>query len=271
MTAIPLTDAPSLAAAARRTTAVRAMLAALALGAALAALLAARHPHTHTLVPLASGGETIVVVDLSASISTDTYSQIGATLSSLGRSGGRLGLVLFSDQAYEALPQGTPARDLLPIARLFAVPARTQAGFAPEIPPNPWTATFSGGTKISAGLTLAHTLAVARSGAPSPVVLVSDLSDDPGDIARLGSILLAYRRDHVPVRIVALNPADADLAFFRHAISPAAAVVQAPAPSAAGPVARTPFPWALVVTAALACLALAAHELWAPRLEWSAA
>jgi hypothetical protein len=271
MNGIPLADAPALRLAARRLTAVRVALASIAIAAALAAFLNARHPGTRTLVPLASRGDTIVVVDLSASISTDTYAQIGATLSTLAGSGGKLGLVLFSDQAYEAMPQGTPARDLLPLARLFVVPRQTRPGFVPAIPPNPWTASFSGGTKISAGLTLAHTLAVAAPGTPSRVVLVSDLSDDPGDLARLGSILLAYRRDHVPVRIVGLNPSDADLAFFRHALSPAPTVVSAPASSAAAPAAHTAFPWLLVVTALLACAALALHEGWAPRLEWSEA
>ena len=269
MNAIPLADAPALGPPARRTTVVRVGLAAIAIAAALAAFASARHPGTHTIVPLSSNGDTVVVVDLSASISTDTYAQIGATLSTLAQSGGRLGLVLFSDQAYEALPQGTPARDLLPLARLFVVPRQTHPGFAPAIPPNPWTASFSGGTKISAGLTLAHTLAVATPRTPSRVVLVSDLSDDPGDLSRLGSILLAYRRDHVPVRIVALNPADADLAFFRHALSPAPTVVSPPTATTAAPAAHTAFPWLLVLTALLTCAALAIHEGWAPRLDWS--
>jgi hypothetical protein len=268
MKAIPLTDAPALAALTRRTAAIGSALALLAIAAALTAFLSGRHPGTHTLVPLHSRGDTIVVVDVSASISTDSYAQIGATLSALGRSGGRLGLVLFSDQAYEAMPQGTPARDLLPIARLFVLrPGR--GGFAPTIPPNPWTATFSGGTKISAGLTLAHTLATTSPGPPSPVVLVSDLSDDPGDLARLGSVLLAYRRDHVPVRIVGLNPADADVAFFRHALSPAPAVVSAPPAPATASITQTPFPWLLVLSALLACAAVAAYQGWSPRLDWS--
>jgi hypothetical protein len=271
VTAIPLADAPRLAGAARRTAAVRLLLALLAVGAALAAVLVARHPRTHVLVPLAARGDTIVVLDLSASISTDTYAQIGATLSSLARSDGRLGLVVFSDQAYEALPQGTPAADLAPLVRLFTPPARTRPGFAPALPPNPWTATFSGGTKISAGLTLAHTLATSWGGPRPTVVLVSDLSDDPRDLTRLGSILLAYRRDRIPVRIVGLDPSDADLALFRRALSPQPAVVRAPAPGAAATRTRTELPWALAACALLACGALAALEAWAPRVQWGRA
>jgi hypothetical protein len=271
MTAIPLSDAPRLAGIARRTTTIRLALIAVVLGATATAALAARHPDTRVLVPLSSRGDTVVVLDLSASISTDTYSQIGATLSSLARSNGRLGLVLFSDEAYEALPQGTPADDLAPLVRLFTLPRTTQPGFAPTLPPNPWTASFSGGTRISAGLTLAHTIATSSGKARPTVVLVSDLSDDPRDLARLGSILLAYRRDHIPVRIVGLDPAPADVALFRRALTPAPAIVRAPAPGAPAPRTRTGFPWPLVVCALLACAALGIVEAWSPRVEWGRA
>jgi hypothetical protein len=271
VSAIPLGDAATLAPVARRTAAIRFALAAVAVAAVVAAMLASRHPDTRSLVPLAGRGSTIVVVDLSASISTDTYSQIGATLSALARSGGRLGLVLFSDQAYEALPQGTPAADLGPLVRLFTVPQQTQPGFAPTLPPNPWTASFSGGTKISAGLTLAHTLATSGGGPPAAVVLVSDLSDDPGDLTRLGSILLAYRRDQVPVRIVGLDPSASDLALFQRALSPAPVVTPAPPAGVAAAREHTAFPWLLALAALVACAALAWFEAWAPRLAWRTA
>jgi hypothetical protein len=271
MSAIPLAEAPRLADAARRTIAIRTALALVAIASAVAASVVARHPHTRVLVPLAARGDTIVVVDLSASISTDAFSQIGATLSTLARSDRRLGVVVFSDQAYEALPQGTPAADLAPLVRLFTLPKGTQAGFVPTLPPNPWTSTFSGGTKISAGLTLAHTLAVSGGGPPPPVVLVSDLSDDPRDLPRLGSILLAFRRDHIPVRIVGLAPSAADLALFRRALDPPPAVVRAPAPGEAAPRTHTAFPWALILCAVLACGALGALEAWSPRVEWGRA
>ena len=53
MTAIPLADAPRLAGFARRTAAIRLILALIAVGAAAAAVLVARHPDTSVLVPLA--------------------------------------------------------------------------------------------------------------------------------------------------------------------------------------------------------------------------
>jgi hypothetical protein len=271
MTAIPLATARRLADVARRTAALRLALALIAAAAAVVAIGVARHPHTHLLVPLSSHGDTIVVVDLSASISTDTYSRIGATLATLASSNRRLGLVLFSDQAYEALPQGTPAADLAPLVRLFTVPTVTRAGFAPTLPPNPWTASFSGGTKISAGMTLAHTIAISGGGLRPTVVLISDLSDDPRDLTRLASILLAYGRDRIPVRIVGLDPAPADLALFRRSLTPAPAVVAAPAAGKAAPTSRTPFPWPLVLCALLACAALGLQEGWSPRLVWGRA
>ena len=71
-------------------------------------------------------------------------------------SGGRFGLVLFSDTAYEAIPPGTPSEALRPLVRYFTLrPARTE-GFLPTFPVNPWANSFSAGTKISTGLELAR-------------------------------------------------------------------------------------------------------------------
>src|SRR5205085_11365060 len=116
-------------------------------------------------------------------------------------------------QAYEAMPPGMPAADLAPFVRYFTLPAQQARGFAPTLPPNPWQSTFTGGTKISAGLELAHSIAVADRH-PATVVLVSDPDDDPSDLPRLASVLLSYRRDRVPVRIVGLDPASDNVALF---------------------------------------------------------
>ena len=95
------------------------------------------------VVPKGTNG--IVVLDLSASISTETYSRIGATLTDLVATRGRYGLVIFSDVAYEALPPGTPADALRPLIRYFKLPPQTQPGVPPNFPVNPWLQTFSGG------------------------------------------------------------------------------------------------------------------------------
>ena len=272
MSAIPLADAPAFAPAAQRTLIVRVVFAALLAAAVTAAALVARNPNAQTIVQLPSGSTAIVALDLSASISSDTYSRIGSTLSSLARSHGRFGLVVFSDQAYEALPPGTPAADLKPLVRFFELPKQATPGFAPSYPKNPWQDSFSSGTKISSGLTLAHRIAV-DSGVHKPVViLISDLEDDPDDVPRLATVMLAYTRDHIPLRIVSLNPTPEALAYFRHILPPQTPVVRAGA-LAPGPEPRnhTPFPWTLVGLAVLAAVGLALNELWGPRLEWEVA
>jgi hypothetical protein len=272
MSTIPLTDAPLLAPARRRTLAVRAALGLVVLGAIVVATLAARDPHSRTVAQLPTNSDAIVVLDMSASISSDTFSRIGQTLSELAESDGRYGLVVFSDQAYEALPPGSPASGLAPLVRYFTLPPDTAGGFAREFPANPWSRSFSGGTKLSAGLALAHDIALRGRERRTGVVLVSDLDDDPQDVPRLGAILLAYRRDGIPVRIVALNASSEDAALFRRVLGPSAVVPTGDGSSAAAaPRNHTPTPWALVVAAIVAAVALATLEIWSPRLEWGRA
>jgi hypothetical protein len=267
VSAVPLADAPSLRLPARRTASVLTLLAVVCIAAAVAALLLSRDPHTRTIVPLPAHADTLVVLDVSASISTDTYSRIGGTLAALSRSGGRFGLVVFSDEAYEALPPGVPATDLAPFVRYFTLPQQVRPGFAPSFPPNPWQTAFSGGTRISAGMDLAHAIAVA-SPRPATVVLVSDLDDNPSDLTRLATVLLSYRRDGVPVRIVGLNPSPQDLALFQRLLPPSSAIVAAPTLSEAPPHDYTPFPWTIVALIVVAAAALALRWAWAPRLDW---
>lgn len=270
MNAIPLADAPALRPPARTTLAVRALLAAAALGAAVAFLLASRNPHTRSIVSLPSGANTILVLDVSASISSDTFSRIGGTLEAISRSRSRIGLVVFSDTAYEALPPGVPASDLAPLVRYFTLPPQRTPGFAPAFPTNPWTSTFTAGTKISAGLELAHTLALAQRPRPA-VVLISDLDDDPNDLASLAAVTAAYQRDHVPIRVVGLNPSPADVMLFQRLLGPAAPIAQAPTLDQVPPHDVTPYPWTLVGLAIAAALALGLREAWSPRLEWGPA
>jgi len=268
VSAIPLTDAPALRLPARRTAAVLSVLAAAGLAAAVAALILSRHPHTRTIVPLPAHADAVVVLDVSASISSDTYSRIGGTLAALSRSDARFGLVVFSDQAYEALPPGAPAADLAPFVRYFTLPPQVRPGFAQTFPQNPWTATFTAGTRISAGMDLAHSIAV-EGRHRATVVLVSDLDDDPGDLTRLATVLLSYKRDGVPVRIIGLNPSPNDIAFFQRLLPTGSAIVAAPSLSEAPPHDRTPFPWTLVALTLLAAAAFAFRWAWAPRLDWS--
>ena len=269
MNAVPLADAAGLRPVALRTGLVGALAALAVLVAIVIAALAVRDPHLQTIVPLPAHADAIVVLDVSASISEDTYSRIGATLTSLVRSEGRYGLVVFSDQAYEALPPGTPAADLAPLVRFFTLPPQKRSGFAQTFPRNPWRDVFTTGTRISAGLELARRIALADRLRRPTVVLVSDLDDDPQDLPRVISVTLAFRRDRIPLRVIALNPGLRQAALFRRLIGRGNPIVQAGV-AGAGPARNsTPFPWRIVSVTALAAVLLGAWELWAPRLDWA--
>ena len=267
MSTIPLADAPRLVDAGRRARVLAAVLAVLAVVFAVLVLLLSRHPGTRTIVPLPANADTVIVLDLSASISTDTYSRIGGTLQSLADSGRRFGLIVFSDEAYEALPPGTPSADLAPLVRYFTLPQQTTPGFLPTFPVNPWARNFTAGTRISGGLDLARRLAL-ETPHPATVVLVSDLSDAPSDLTRLTTELLAYRRDGVPMRIVGLNASPTDVQLYKQLLPAGTAIVAAPTLEQTPPHSLTPFPWRLVALVAAAAIALALLTLFRQRLDW---
>jgi hypothetical protein len=267
MSAIPLADYARLGRAHRRTRAIRAVLAMLLVGLVCGAVVAAARPSTKTLSFLPSGSTGIVVLDLSASISTDTFQRIGTTLRELASTNGRYGLVVFSDVAYQALPPGTPSAELKPYARFFTLPP-TRNGFLPQFPVNPWTNSFSGGTRIAAGLGLAFRIIQLHHIKQPAVVLVSDLDDDPGDLKSLAGVSLAYRQAGIPVRIVALDPQPKDQALFGRLLERAATVQQGRLPGErAQTVGADAPPW-LSTLVALIALALGVNELWASRLTW---
>ncbi|MHB8642460.1 MAG: vWA domain-containing protein [Gaiellaceae bacterium] len=267
MSSIPLADAPAFRPAARRTFAVSTAIGLLLLAAVVAVVFVARQPHTRTVVSLPTHSDAIVVLDLSASISSDTYSRIGATLDTLAHSTGHYGLVVFSDEAYEALPPGTPAADLAPLVRYFTLGKQTTPGFAPAFPTNPWQNVFSAGTRISAGLELARTIALDDKLQRPALILISDLEDDPNDLTRLQFIGAGLQQARIPLRVVGLNPSPRDVAVFRRIVG---SVQIAPARlHAAGPHASdsTPVPWTLVVLVLAVAALLAAGELWGPLLD----
>ena len=271
MSGVPLVDALDLRAKALRTRVTMLALVVVAAALALASALLLRDAGARTATLLPAGSDAIVVLDMSASIDADTYSRIGLTLADLARSRARIGLVVFSDAAYEALPPGVPASTLSPLVRYFTLPKQV-GGAAPAFPPNPWGRSFSAGTRISAGLEQAHVLALAQSGRKPTVVLISDLDDSPSDLPRLTGIVLAYRRDHIPLEIVALNPSLADQTFFTKLLGAQAATHIVPAANPLSPPREhttAPFPWTAVLAAigtlaALAALLVASARLTLP-------
>jgi hypothetical protein len=191
MTSLPVPGSATLLRAARRTGLIRGGLAVALVLLVLLASAAGRHPGAPqpSSLPVRSGD--MIVLDLSASISSDTFTRIGETLRKLVASGGRYGLVVFSNVAYEALPPGSPSSALRPLIRYFTLPTRAAPGAAAALPTNPWTLSFSNGTRISAGLDLAHRILVADRLSRSRVVLISDLADDPNDLQRLNQVATA--------------------------------------------------------------------------------
>jgi hypothetical protein len=273
MKALPLPNAGGLAGIARRTALVRSALAVALVVLVLLVALSARHPAVRqpSALPVRSGD--MIVLDLSASISSDTFSRIGETLRKLVATGGRYGLVVFSNVAYEALPPGSPASALRPLIRYFSVPSTTSPGGAVALPTNPWTLSFSSGTRISAGLDLAHRLLVTSHLPHARVVLISDLADDPEDVQRLNQVAVSeYGPHRTPLRVVALNAAPGDEAFFAR-ISGQAVSEASPAP--AGPAPPPLFPastlaWTLALAIVAVALGLGIYELWSARLSWDA-
>ena len=72
-TGIPLTDAPRLKRYVRRTLALEVATLATAVALVIAFALAGRQPQVAAPISLPHGANAIVVLDLSASISSDTY------------------------------------------------------------------------------------------------------------------------------------------------------------------------------------------------------
>jgi hypothetical protein len=257
--AIPLASAGALARRARWTLAVRIVLAAGLIGA-LAAAFAGAHETKKGGALLPSGSSPVIALDLSWSVSYDKSLLIERTVRDFARSGRRLGLVLFSDTAYEALPPGTRSAALEPYLRFFKGDGA----------PNPWTEAFSAGTRISAALDLAHRMLRRDGVAHGSVVLISDLADAPNDQAELARELVSYTRESIPIKIVAVNPAKEDEQLFRAALGSGGSVTTLRSGTGHDtlPRSRPGFPLALIVAAGLLALLLALNEHALGALSW---
>jgi hypothetical protein len=218
--AIPIADAPALRRVARRTSAARLALALLLLLALGACVWLARDFRTRPSSYFATGSGGIVVLDLSTSVDPVRYRRVSRVLRSIVGTGQPVGLVAYSDTAYEMLPPGTRGDELRPLLRFFEPPrgdptqARRTRGFG--FLESPWAGSFRGGTRISTGLRVAREI-VERDGlAPATVVLVSDLDDSPFDLEPLTQEAIRYERAAIDLRIVPLFPGAEDRAFFEN-------------------------------------------------------
>jgi von Willebrand factor type A domain len=267
--AIPLATTADLAAPVRRTLALRIGIAVALVVLALAASETGRSNAAAARGLLPGGGSGVLVLDVSRSIKPSANRTIVNVLQQLINSQSRVGLVAFSDIAYELFPPGTPSRELRPLLRFFAPLPAPQAG-ADSGPPNPWTSSFSGGTQISRGLILAHD-ALARAGNPhGSILLVSDLDTAPDDVPRVAQTFNTFRAEGVKFRIVPLTPRPDNLSLFQNlagkgAFVPHVASIRSGVGDTEGAL-RGKVPWSLIVVAALVLLALAANEHWNGRL-----
>jgi len=268
VSAIELADYPSFARAADRTRWLRLLAGGLALGLAAIALLAAPSGSSPSGALLPRGASGIVVIDVSASISWDTYARIASTIDRLRRGGGTAGLIFFSDTAYQALPPGTPVAELAAFQRFFEVSPPTQPGFQPQPPTSPWTDQFSAGTRISTGLGLALKVLQQDQLRKPVVLLVSDLNDDAGDLESLTSVALAYRHLGVPIRVVGLNPSPDDARYMQRLLPQGGGIVSATLPGERSSGTHTGLPVGLIVVALALAAALAAYLAVTERLRW---
>lgn len=291
---IPLSDVGNLTEPMRRTAVVRLALAAALVFTLLLAAWVSRSPGS-SAVRIARGGESgVVVLDMSASIGgarrrlTEPFEYLAATNQDFG-------LVLFSSVAYEAMPPGTAAPELRGFLRALApFPnicfARDE--FA-QCPPNtrrvdpdseegerirarsvtPWSENFRGGTKISTGLQLARTMLERHDQEERGVLLISDLDNSLLDNAALTQELITYKREGIPVHLVAMAPFDEDRFFFERLVGKEAFVDRADmAPPRLADerrrAERAGVPAGLAGLALLLLMLLAANEHFCGRLAW---
>jgi len=274
MRAIPTSERTLLGRPARRTAAVALALAlALALAAAAVAQ-SARDLGTRQEGLLARGDSVIVVVDLSLSIPPVVYGRMWTALDSASRSGGSVGLVIFSDTAYELLPPGTPAVELRPLLRFLKPTERPPEVFPDDRPyymPDPWSQTFRSGTRISGALNLARDM-VQRDRVKARVILLSDLHFSQDDRRPLQDALRGLREVQLPLRVVPLFPLPENRAFFADHAGPQVFVDWRRFTSAGGgrieaARAAVASPLTLVLAAAVLLALLGANELWCRRLD----
>ena len=271
--AIPLSDVSSVRFALRRTTLVR-----LGLGAALVALAvlaiwraAALNPRPVSFIPASS--TSIVVLDQSKSVYISSYRRIAQLIRKLAAADVPVGLVAFSDTAYEMLPPGARGSELKPLLR-FYTPGHGGSNVDPETlyAANPWQDVFSGGTKISSGLDLARSLLHRDHVHNGTILLASDLETAGEDEPSLAQSLLRIEHDKdVHLKIVPLFPVEDDVVFFqrfvpkRDFVKPSQLHVSPTSDVSRRLVAGTP--WPLLVLGGFILVALAVNELLCGRLE----
>lgn len=256
----------------QRTAVVRIVLA-LALAGTLALLFdVARSAGAGRAAVFPQGTCTgVVALDMSASISGPTYARVATTLRGIVNANESIGLVMFSDTAYELLPPNSPPGALQQFIPFFT-PIRFY-GSTPIFGQTPWD-TFMGGTEISTGLDMARRSLRRAHITCGAILLVSDLDDSNSDESALEQEALLLRSKHLPVRIVPLFAASTNIRLFgalfgrNSFVDPSVFTHTAKRHAQA---VRAPSPWVLILLGAVLVVLLAGNERWNARLEAKAA
>jgi hypothetical protein len=257
--------------AARRTTVVRIALALALVAAAALELGFARGGGVTEASYLPSNGTSVVVMDFSYSITGSSYRLIVNALRKIAASGNPVGLVGFSDVAYELLPPGTPARELEPITRLF-IPLPSRSGQV-VFPSSPWAA-LQGGTRISTGLRLADDSLQGEHVGKASIILISDLETASEDAPSVVDAVSSLEGHGYSLHLIGLDPTPPSLHFFEGLAGKQAFVrektlsASVKHPGSSGLLSGQT-PWAFLLGAALIAVLLAANEQWCGELDLS--
>ncbi|MEP6977123.1 MAG: vWA domain-containing protein [Thermoleophilia bacterium] len=269
---IPLADAPALAPEARRTALLRIGLAAGVVLAAILCLLLARRLDSQPSSYFAGGTSGVVVVDFSTSIDPGKYRRIDRVLRTIVRTSQPVGLVAYSDSAYEVVPPGTRGDVLRPVLRFFEPGSPTGRQLRNRFADSPWTGTFRGGTRISTGLRVAREALAREHVARGSVLLVSDLDDSAFDTAALTQEAVRYREAGVRLRLIPLFPSREDRELFTRLLGRNAFVGNRELLRNSRLEGRSTlvgrFPWALVAAAVGLLALLAVNEGALGALGW---
>jgi hypothetical protein len=260
--AVPTSEPGRFDRARRRTLMLRSGLAIALLATLALAVFVARSEDVRQTPLVPSDKTGILVLDLSASTSEAAFSQ---TIEKLAAADERVGVVVFSDAAYELLPPGTPGRELLPLLRYFEPAAD---GSLPAH--NPWEG-FRAGTRISEGLRVGHDVLLREEIGNGSILLVSDFEILPDEIEHLAEQVAFLRRDGIDVRLVPLDPTPERRARMDAILGGSAVLRESSADSPVRPPeSRTlaaAAPWTFLFAGALLVLLLSANEQLLSRLE----
>jgi len=266
--AAALADLGQIERPAGRTSLLRVALALALAGTLAVAVLDARSAGAGRAAVLPEGASTgVIVLDMSASISGPIYARVATTLKGVVAANQGIGLVMFSDTAYELLPPNSPPTALSQFIPFF-VPTTYSHG-NPIFAQSPWSQ-FSGGTRMSSGLVTAQRALRAAGVTHGSILIISDLDDSAGDQPVLVNEAFALKRAHIPVRIVPLFADPSNKRFFATLFGKGAFV----SPSAFRHTAKqhqesiaATEPWALLALGFLLVLLLAGNERLNGRLS----